>query len=175
MTFVVNEHYFHIRRMAVERNPRSRRMFLLEKECRVLNAKRSSVTRLSWTGLLFNLNTTLRLLAFPPLKTTAIWTKTALLCRHFEDLHQPGEFPCPGDERICGKVFTSRNKMSSHYSRYQGSWNKKNSEYFELNSISGIATQTTQLGHKPLQGGELLWAWNSDFCRKTWYLEPLDH
>ena len=126
MTFVVNEHYFHIRRMAVERNPRSRRMFLLEKECRVLNAKRSSVTRLSWTGLLFNLNTTLRLLAFPPLKTTAIWTNTALLCRHFEDLHQPGEFPCPGDERICGKVFTSRNKMSSHYSRYQGSWNKKN-------------------------------------------------
>lgn len=41
----------------------------------------------------------------------------AVLDRHFEDLHQPGEFPCPGDERICGKVFTSRNKMSSHYSR----------------------------------------------------------
>merc|ERR1719342_558359 len=41
----------------------------------------------------------------------------AVLDRHFEDLHQPGEFPCPGDESICGKVFTSRNKMSSHYSR----------------------------------------------------------
>ena len=32
---------------------------------------------------------------------------------HFEDLHQPGEFPCQG----CHKVFTSKNKMSSHYSR----------------------------------------------------------
>jgi len=41
----------------------------------------------------------------------------AVLDRHFEDIHQPGEFPCPGDESICGKVFTSRNKMSSHYSR----------------------------------------------------------
>merc|ERR1719300_735210 len=41
----------------------------------------------------------------------------AVLDRHFEDLHQPGEFPCPGDEKLCGKVFTSRNKMSSHYSR----------------------------------------------------------
>merc|ERR1719239_855553 len=40
-----------------------------------------------------------------------------VLDRHFEDIHQPGEFPCPGDESICGKVFTSRNKMSSHYSR----------------------------------------------------------
>ena len=37
--------------------------------------------------------------------------------RHFEDLHQPGNFPCPGDKRICGKVFSSSNKMSSHYSR----------------------------------------------------------
>jgi len=41
----------------------------------------------------------------------------AVLDRHFEDLHQPGEFPCPGEQDICGKVFTSRNKMSSHYSR----------------------------------------------------------
>ena len=24
--------------------------------------------------------------------------------RHFEDLHQPGNFPCPGDKTICGKV-----------------------------------------------------------------------
>ena len=38
--------------------------------------------------------------------------KTAML-RHFEDLHQPGEFPCKG----CGKIFTSKNKQSSHYSR----------------------------------------------------------
>ena len=30
---------------------------------------------------------------------------------HFEDIHQPGEFPCSG----CHKIFTSRNKMSSHY------------------------------------------------------------
>lgn len=46
------------------------------------------------------------------------WNQRGQHCRHFEDLHQPGEFPCPGDESICGKVFTSRNKMSSHYSRY---------------------------------------------------------
>merc|ERR1712179_52176 len=32
---------------------------------------------------------------------------------HFVDIHQPGEFPCKG----CQKVFTSKNKMSSHYSR----------------------------------------------------------
>ena len=38
--------------------------------------------------------------------------KTAMM-RHFEDLHQPGEFPCKG----CGKMFTSKNKQSSHYSR----------------------------------------------------------
>ena len=37
--------------------------------------------------------------------------------RHFEDIHQPGNFPSPGDKMICGKVFTSRNNMSSHYSR----------------------------------------------------------
>ena len=39
---------------------------------------------------------------------------TANMQRHFEDIHQPGEFPCRG----CGKMFTSRNKMSSHYSRH---------------------------------------------------------
>jgi len=33
--------------------------------------------------------------------------------RHFEDIHQPGEYPCRG----CNKVFSSKNKMSSHYSR----------------------------------------------------------
>jgi len=41
----------------------------------------------------------------------------ATLARHFEDIHQAGEFPCPGDTSLCGKVFTSKNKMSSHYSR----------------------------------------------------------
>ena len=34
--------------------------------------------------------------------------------RHFEDMHQAGEFPCKG----CGKVFSSKNKMGSHYSRH---------------------------------------------------------
>ena len=33
--------------------------------------------------------------------------------RHFEDIHCPGEYPCKG----CGKMFTSKNKVSSHYSR----------------------------------------------------------
>ena len=35
------------------------------------------------------------------------------MLRHFEDLHQPGEYPCRG----CGRVFTSKNKVSSHFSR----------------------------------------------------------
>ena len=35
------------------------------------------------------------------------------MMRHFEDLHQPGEYPCRG----CGRVFSSKNKVSSHYSR----------------------------------------------------------
>jgi len=36
------------------------------------------------------------------------------MLRHFEDIHQSGEFPCKG----CGKMFTSKNKMSSHFSRH---------------------------------------------------------
>jgi len=43
--------------------------------------------------------------------------KESILKAHQEDVHQPGEFPCPGDKKLCGKVFTSKNKMSSHYSR----------------------------------------------------------
>lgn len=35
---------------------------------------------------------------------------------HFKDIHQPGHFPCTGEN--CGKVFTSKNKMSSHRSRH---------------------------------------------------------
>ena len=34
---------------------------------------------------------------------------------HNIDIHQPGEFPCPGI--ACGKVFTSKNKQTSHYSK----------------------------------------------------------
>ena len=55
--------------------------------------------------------------------------KNGPMRRHFEDIHQPGEYPCPGEG--CGKVrfqyfskltnfmqiFTSKNKMSSHRSR----------------------------------------------------------
>jgi len=40
--------------------------------------------------------------------------KNGPMRRHFEDIHQPGEFPCSG----CQKMFTSKNKMSSHYSRH---------------------------------------------------------
>jgi len=36
------------------------------------------------------------------------------MLRHFEDIHQSGEYPCKG----CGKMFSSKNKMSSHYSRH---------------------------------------------------------
>ena len=35
------------------------------------------------------------------------------MLRHYEDLHQPGEYPCRG----CGRVFSSKNKVSSHFSR----------------------------------------------------------
>ena len=38
--------------------------------------------------------------------------KTAME-RHFEDIHEPGEYPCKG----CGRIFSSKNKVSSHYSR----------------------------------------------------------
>jgi len=40
--------------------------------------------------------------------------KKSFMRFHFQDIHQPGEFPCKG----CGKMFTSNNKMSSHYSRH---------------------------------------------------------
>jgi len=40
--------------------------------------------------------------------------KNGPMRRHFEDIHQTGEFPCPG----CQKMFTSKNKMSSHFSRH---------------------------------------------------------
>jgi len=43
-----------------------------------------------------------------------LFKSTGPMQRHFEDIHQPGEFPCKG----CGKMFTSKNKMSSHYSRH---------------------------------------------------------
>jgi len=39
---------------------------------------------------------------------------SAMMRFHFVDIHQPGEFPCKG----CQKMFTSKNKMSSHYSRH---------------------------------------------------------
>ena len=34
---------------------------------------------------------------------------------HYTDVHVTGHFPCKGN---CGKVFTSKNKMSSHWSRH---------------------------------------------------------
>jgi len=34
--------------------------------------------------------------------------------RHFKDVHQPGEYPC----QVCGKIYTSPNKVYSHYKRY---------------------------------------------------------
>ena len=41
------------------------------------------------------------------------FTNNISMRRHFEDIHCPGEYPCRG----CGRVFTSKNKVSSHYSR----------------------------------------------------------
>ena len=34
---------------------------------------------------------------------------------HYTDVHEQGHFPCKGG---CGKIFTSKNKMSSHWSRH---------------------------------------------------------
>ena len=34
---------------------------------------------------------------------------------HYTDVHVQGHFPCKGG---CGKIFTSKNKMSSHWSRH---------------------------------------------------------
>lgn len=43
---------------------------------------------------------------------------------HYTDVHVQGHFPCRGN---CGKVFTSSNKMSSHYSRHCNPNRKRNS------------------------------------------------
>lgn len=138
------------------RSLKSLLMFHLERGSHALNVTRSSETRQSLTG--------------PPPFLTLIIRSEIEPCRHFEDLHQPGEFPCPGDEKLCGKVFTSRNKMSSHYSRWEklikgGSQNE--------NSFLGTATLTILPAPKPSQEEELrldydsLSSWNvsklSDF------------
>ena len=34
---------------------------------------------------------------------------------HHVDVHVVGSYPCPGEK--CGKVFTSTNKQTSHYSK----------------------------------------------------------
>jgi len=43
-----------------------------------------------------------------------LFKSRANMLRHFEDMHQAGEFPCKG----CRKIFSSKNKMGSHYSRH---------------------------------------------------------
>ena len=40
---------------------------------------------------------------------------------HYTDVHEQGYFPCKGG---CGKIFTSKNKMSSHWSRHCNPRNK---------------------------------------------------
>ena len=45
------------------------------------------------------------------------------LKRHMEDIHCPGEFPCPH----CSKVFSSKNKLASHVSQTCRERKKKNS------------------------------------------------
>ena len=41
---------------------------------------------------------------------------------HYTDVHVQGHFPCKGG---CGKIFTSKNKMSSHWSRHCGPSSRK--------------------------------------------------
>lgn len=41
---------------------------------------------------------------------------------HYTDVHVQGHFPCKGG---CGKIFTSKNKMSSHWSRHCNDKSKK--------------------------------------------------
>ena len=45
---------------------------------------------------------------------------------HYTDVHVAGHFPCKGN---CGKIFTSKNKMSSHWSRH---CNPRNKNRFSL-------------------------------------------
>jgi len=53
-----------------------------------------------------------------------ICSKTIItnLKRHMEDIHCPGEFPCPH----CGKVYSSKNKLASHVSQTCRERKKKN-------------------------------------------------
>lgn len=43
---------------------------------------------------------------------------------HYTDVHVQGHFPCKGG---CGKIFTSKNKMSSHWSRHCNDKSRRNS------------------------------------------------
>ena len=44
-----------------------------------------------------------------------VYRTEAMLKFHYTDVHVQGHFPCKGG---CGKIFTSKNKMSSHWSRH---------------------------------------------------------
>ena len=52
---------------------------------------------------------------FPCGECGRVYRTEAMQKFHYTDVHVQGHFPCKGG---CGKIFTSKNKMSSHWSRH---------------------------------------------------------
>ena len=52
---------------------------------------------------------------FPCGECGRVYKTEAMQKFHYTDVHVQGHFPCKGG---CGKIFTSKNKMSSHWSRH---------------------------------------------------------
>lgn len=59
---------------------------------------------------------------FPCGECGRVYKTEAMQKFHYTDVHVQGHFPCRGD---CGKIFTSKNKMSSHWSRHCNPNNRK--------------------------------------------------
>ena len=59
---------------------------------------------------------------FPCKECGKVFRTKAMAEFHYTDVHVSGHFPCKGG---CGKIFTSKNKMSSHWSRHCNPRNKK--------------------------------------------------
>ena len=59
---------------------------------------------------------------FPCTDCGNVYKTEAMQKFHYTDVHVQGHFPCKGG---CGKIFTSKNKMSSHWSRHCNDKSKK--------------------------------------------------
>ena len=61
---------------------------------------------------------------FPCTECGNVYKTEAMQKFHYTDVHVQGHYPCKGN---CGKIFTSKNKMSSHWSRNCNNKKKRNS------------------------------------------------